>query len=298
MDIRLLRYFTVLADELHFGRAAVRLHMSQPPLSQQIRLLEAELGTPLFLRTQRRVELTAAGSMLKEQLPLVFSQLEKALDLTRQAGRGHMGKLEIGVISSVMFGIVPRLLRVFHERYPNVSWNLNELTPAEQMEALREKRLDVCFFRTDQNNMSHLVSEALSREAISVVLASGHRLAGREKIRLADLADESFVFFGLDRSQFAAYLRQCCIEAGFIPNIRQQVVEVQTLLSLVKEGFGVALLPASTGLGGHDGVVYRALTRPAPTTVLYVTYRKEEPSPALQTFLETARELSALELVK
>ena len=298
MDIRLLRYFSVLAEELHFGRAAVRLHMSQPPLSQQIRLLEAELGTPLFLRTQRRVELTDAGVVLQKQLPIVFTQLERALDLTRQAGRGHMGMLEIGVISSVMFGIVPHLLSVFSQRYPNVSWNLKELTPVEQMEALREKRLDVCFFRSDQKNNPHLISEALSREAVSVVLASAHRLASREKIRLAELAEESFIFFGLDRSHFAGYLRQCCIEAGFMPKIRQQVVEVQSLLSLVKEGLGIALLPTSTGLGGHDGVIYRPLTKPAPSTVLYVTYRKEEPSPALHNFLETAREVSALKSFK
>ena len=108
MDLRLLRYFMALADELHFGRAAERLHICQPPLSQQIRLLEEELGTPLFERSHHRVELTAAGQMLKEQAPLVFEQLERALDLTRQTGRGQLGELEIGMISSVMVACCPR----------------------------------------------------------------------------------------------------------------------------------------------------------------------------------------------
>ncbi|MFC3108684.1 LysR family transcriptional regulator [Undibacterium arcticum] len=294
MDLRLLRYFSVLAEELHFGRAATRLHMSQPPLSQQIRLLELELGTPLFLRTQRRVELTAAGVALKEQAPLVFAQMERAVDLTRQAGRGHLGKLEIGMISSVMVGILPHTLRVFQERYPDVKWTLRELMPAAQLEALKERRLDLCFFRTAQDD-AQLASEPLSSEAIAAVLPQGHRLAKRTRLQLADLAEEPFIFFKLGQSQFAEYLRQCCIEAGFTPRIHQQVVEVQTLLGLVREGLGIALLPASTAHFVHSGIVYRALTQPAPQTTLYAIYRKEDPSPVLQVFLETVRELVAQE---
>ena len=141
MDLRLLRYFMALAEELHFGRAATRLHISQPPLSQQIRLLEEELGTPLFERSHHRVELTPAGKVLKQQAPLVFEQLERALDLTRQTGRGQLGELEIGMISSVMVGVLPRALSRFRERYPQVTWRLHEMTPAAQLTALKEKRI-------------------------------------------------------------------------------------------------------------------------------------------------------------
>lgn len=290
MDLRLLRYFTVLAEELHFGRAATRLHMSQPPLSQQIKLLETELGTPLFLRTQRRVELTAAGMALKAQAALVFAQMERAVDLTRQAGRGHWGTLEIGMISSLMVGLLPQALRTFQDRYPDVKWTLHELQPAAQQAALKERRLDLCFYRMGRSD-PELTSEPLSSEAIAVVLPQQHRLAKRPRLTLKDLADERFISFKLDQSQFAAYLYQSCIEAGFTPNVYQQVVEVQTLLSLVRAGLGIGLLPASTGQFGHAGVVYRALAQPAPGTTLYATYRKDDPSPVLQVFLNIMREL-------
>jgi DNA-binding transcriptional LysR family regulator len=290
MDLRLLRYFTVLAEELHFGRAATRLHMSQPPLSQQIKLLETELGTPLFTRTQRRVELTAAGMALKAQAALVFAQMERAVDLTRQAGRGHWGTLEIGMISSLMVGLLPQALRVFQDRYPDVKWTLHELQPAAQQAALKERRLDLCFYRMGPND-PELTSEPLSSEAIAVVLPQQHRLAKRARVALKDLADERFISFKLDQSRFAASLYQSCIEAGFTPNVYQQVVEVQTLLSLVRAGLGIGLLPASTGQFGHAGVVYRTLAQPAPRTTLYATYRKDDPSPVLQVFLNIMREL-------
>lgn len=290
MDLRLLRYFSVLAEELHFGRAATRLHMSQPPLSQQIRLLEEELGTPLFLRTQRRVELTAAGQALKAQAALVFQQMERAIDLTRQAGRGHWGTLEIGMISSLMVGILPQALRTFQDRYPDVKWTLHEMQPAAQQAALKERRLDLCFYRMGKAD-AELVSEPLSTEAIAVVLPQGHRLARRTHIALHDLAGERFISFKLDQSQFAQYLYQSCIEAGFTPTIYQQVVEVQTLLSLVRAGLGIGLLPESTGQFGHGGVVYRPLAQTAPSTTLYATYRKDDPSPVLQVFLGIMREL-------
>ncbi|MES2257693.1 MAG: LysR family transcriptional regulator [Pseudomonadota bacterium] len=291
MDLRLLRYFSVLAEELHFGRAAARLHMSQPPLSQQIRLLENELGTPLFLRTQRRVELTAAGVALKSQASLVFAQMERAIDMTRQAGRGQLGTLEIGMISSVMVGILPQGLRLFQDRYPDVKWTLHEMAPAAQLAALKEGRIDLCFYRTAQAD-AQLASEALSTEAIAVVLPRHHALARRQRLPLAQLAEEPFIFFKLDSSQFARHLYQCCIEAGFTPRIYQQVVEVQTMLSLVGAGLGIALVPASTIQFGHGGVVYRPLAAPAPLTTLYATYRKQDPSPVLQVFLSTMRELA------
>lgn len=236
MDLRLLRYFMALADELHFGRAAERLHICQPPLSQQIRLLEEELGTPLFERSHHRVELTAAGQMLKEQAPLVFEQLERALDLTRQTGRGQLGELEIGMISSVMVGVLPKALHLFRERYPQVTWRLHEMTPA-------------------------------------------------------DLALEPFVALELKQSRFANFLYQCCIQAGFTPQIRQQVIEVQTLLSLVRAGFGVALLPASIEQLAPAGLVFRNLTPALPEVPLYVTYRADDASPVLKLFLDTLREL-------
>jgi len=212
MDLRLLRYFMALAEELHFGRAATRLHICQPPLSQQIRLLEEELGTPLFERSHHRVELTAAGQVLKEQAPLVFEQLNRALDLTRQTGRGQLGELEIGMISSVMVGVLPRALHLFRERYPQVSWRLHEMTPAAQVKALKEKRIDACVFRVGYDD-PQLRNELLIYEPIRVVMPVDHPLAAKELLAPADLAPEPFVALELKQSRFADFLYQCCIQA-------------------------------------------------------------------------------------
>ncbi|KZE34347.1 LysR family transcriptional regulator [Crenobacter luteus] len=290
MDIRLLRYFSVLAEELHFGRAATRLHMSQPPLSQQIRQLEDVIGTPLFVRSHHRVELTAAGRTLKEQVSLVFTQLERAIDLTRQAGRGQLGELEIGMMSSTMVGILPDALRVFRERYPGVRWRLHELTPAAQLVALKERRIDVCVFRLGYDDPA-VRNELLHHEPIRAALPAAHPLASRAAISPAELSGEALVTFALEQSRFANYLYQWCIQAGFTPRISQQVTEVQTLLSLVRTGFGIALLPASAEQLAPPGVVFRPLSPAMPEVPLFAVYRADDASPVLRLFLDTLREL-------
>lgn len=290
MDLRLLRYFSVLAEELHFGRAAARLHISQPPLSQQIRLLEEELGTQLFERTHHRVELTAAGLVFKEQVPLVFQQLSRALDLTRQTGRGQLGELEIGMISSVMVGVLPNVLHLYCERYPGVDWRLHEMTPAAQLVALKEKRIDACVFRVGHDDPDFR-NELIMYEPIRAVLPASHPLAQQDTVAPADLAEEAFVALKLKHSRFADFLHECCIETGFTPQIRQQVIEVQTLLSLVRADFGVALLPASLEQLAPQGVVFRRLKPALPEVPLYAIYRADDESPVLKLFLETLREL-------
>lgn len=290
MDLRLLRYFSVLAEELHFGRAANRLNISQPPLSQQIRLLEEELGAPLFKRSHHLVELTAAGRVLKQQAPLVFDQLAHAIDVTRQAARGQVGNLEIGMISSVMVGVLPRALHRFRETHRDVGWRLREMTPVAQVAALKEKRIDVCVFRVGHDD-PELRNELLMYEPIRVVLPEQHPLACQQQIMPAELASEAFVALELDQSRFANFLFQCCIQAGFTPQIRQQAIEVQTLLSLVKAGFGVTLLPASLEQVAPPGVVFRHLSPALPEVPLYALYRADDDSPVLRMFLDTLREL-------
>lgn len=290
MNLRLLKYFGVLADELHFGRAAARLHISQPPLSQQIRLLEEELGTPLFERSHHRVELTVAGRTLKEQVPLVFEQFERALDLARQAGRGQLGELAIGMISSVMVGAFPEALNLFRKRYPDVQWHLHEMTPAAQLKALKEKRIDVCVFRCRHDD-PELHSELLMNEPIRAVLPVSHPLAAKPTLAPSDLAAEPFVVLKLKHSQFANFLYQSCVKAGFTPQIQQQVIEVQTLLSLVKAGIGVTIIPASLEQLAPDGIMFRRLEPALPEVPLYVTCRADDRSPVLKLFLDTLHEL-------
>ncbi|WP_322029211.1 LysR substrate-binding domain-containing protein [Paraburkholderia sp. J76] len=292
MDLRLLRYFAVLADELHFGRAAARLHISQPPLSQQIRLLEEELGTPLFNRAQHRVELTEAGKTLSKQVPLIFGQLERAIDLTRCAGRGEVGSLAVGIISSAMVAPIPGALRSFTERHPQVHWTLHEMTPTEQIAALKEKRLDVCFFRLYQDD-PEIRSEAIGRDAALAALPAGHPLAGREEILLSELAHERFVSFGLRQSQLARFLQDACVKARFTPHIEYEVVEVHTLLTLVREGLGVALLPGSARQISTGGVAFVKLAQAELEVSLHARYRADDASPVLHAFLETVREVAA-----
>ena len=289
IDVRALRYFSVLAEELHFGRAAARLNISQPPLSLQIRLLEERLGTALFRRTHHKVELTAAGATLKDQAALVFLQLEKAIEMTRQTARGHMGFLEIGVISSSMVGVVPETLRVFRERYPQVHWQLHELTPNRQIEGLLERRIDVCLFRMPPVQEG-LHNELIMYEALYAALPQGHRLAQHESVSLQDLRDEPFVIFGLGQSRFANFLYQCCVQAGFTPIIHQQVVEVQTQLSLVGANLGVALLPASMQQIAPPSVVFKPIQPAIPKVPLYAIYRDKDDSAALRLFLDVLRE--------
>lgn len=291
MDLRLLRYFAVLADELHFGRAAARLHISQPPLSQQIRLLEEELGTALFIRAQHRVELTEAGKTLSKQVPLIFAQFERAIDLTRCAGRGEVGNLAVGIISSAMVAPIPRALSTFASRHPQVRWTLHEMTPTEQIAALKEKRLDVCFFRLYQDD-PEIRSEAIGRDTAIAALPADHPLAAREAIALSELADERFVSFGLRQSQLARFLQDACVKARFTPHIEYEVVEVHTLLSLVREGLGVALLPSSARQISTGGVAFVKLGEADLEVSLHARYRTDDASPVLHAFLDTLREVS------
>jgi DNA-binding transcriptional LysR family regulator len=290
VNLRWLRYFDTLAEELHFGHAAARLHISQPPLSQQIRLLEEEVGTPLFERSHHHVELTAAGRTLHEQVGLIFEQMDRALDLTRQAGRGQIGELAIGMISSVMVGVLPRALNLFRERYTEVKWHLHEMTPAAQISALKEKRIDICVFRGRYDDPS-LHNELLVYEPIHAALPASHPLARKATLAPTDLATEPFVALALKQSHFANSLIQSCIQAGFTPLIRQQVIEVQTLLSLVRAGLGVAIIPASIKQLAPDGVVFRPLEPALPEAPLFATYRADDNSPVLKLFLDTLREL-------
>lgn len=290
-NLRTLRYFLVLAEELHFGRAAARLNMSQPPLSQQIRQLENNLGVQLFARSHHNVELTPAGLAFQEHAPLIFEQLGKAVSVARMTARGLVGGLEIGVISSSLVGVVPAALEAFRNRYPNVEWQLHELTPPLQIQGLLEKRIDVCLFRMPPEQEG-LHREIIMQEDLMVALPKSHPFAHMSTISLAQLKDQPFVMFGLQQSRFADFLYECCIQAGFIPQIRQQVVEVQSLLSLVGANMGVALLPASMQKLALPNVVFKTVDPAPPQIPLYAIYREGDSSPTLKQFLHIIREMT------
>jgi DNA-binding transcriptional LysR family regulator len=290
MELRHLRYFLALARELSFTRAAERLHVSQPPLSQQIRALEEELGTRLFARTSRRVELTAAGEVFLGHAKAILERVEQASGHARAIGAGSSGHLEIGLSGSLLLGPLPRLIASYRRSFPGVSVALHEMTPAAQLAALLDRRIDLSFSRTAVND-ELFTSELAWPDPVLVALPRGHRLARRRRLELAELRDEPFVMLRLDSSGFARYLHACCVEAGFAPRASQQVVESQAIPSLVAAGLGVSLVAASVRRVHRRGVEYRPLTRGAPRADVYMVQRRDNASPVLRAFIDKAKEI-------
>lgn len=292
MELRHLRYFAALAQELSFTRAAERLHVSQPPLSQQIKSLEEELGTPLFVRTSRRVELTAAGNVFLGHVKAILERVEQACGQARAVGVGQAGHLEIGLSGSLLLGPLPRLIAAFRRSFPGVAVVLHEMTPAAQLAALRDRRIDMSFSRTAVND-ELLASELAWREPVVVAMPRGHALAARRRLELKDLANEDFVMLRLESSGFARYLSECCVQAGFAPRASQQVVESQAIPSLVAAGLGVALVPASLQRVHRRGVEYRPLAGKAPRADVSAICRREGSSPVVRAFLDKVKEALA-----
>ncbi len=270
MELRHLRYFVAVAESLSFTAAAERLGVSQPPLSQQIRDLEAELGTPLLWRTSRSVALTPAGTAFLARARGILGEVEEACAEARAVGAGRTGTLDIGLTGSILAGPLGRLIRLFGERYPGVLVRLHEMPPGEQPAALHAQRIDLGFLRRPPEDPSLKVVRAWP-EAVGVALPAGHRLAARAAIALADLRDEPFV--SLRDSRFATDLWEACREAGFAPRPVQQVVESASLVNLVAAGLGVALVPESACAATRPDIVYRPLLGPAPTADVCALHR-------------------------
>ncbi len=287
MELRHLRYFVAVAEELSFTAAAGRLRVSQPPLSQQIRDLERELAISLFTRTSRRVEITAAGVAFLAHARAILAQAEQAAEQARAIGLGRVGTLDIGMTGSVLMGKLGPLVAAFSVQHPEVAVRLNEMSPQAQQAALHARRTDISFLRRPADD-EELAVELAWPESVGVALPAQHRLAGRRSIPLAALREESFVSLRLSDSRFAQYLRDCCIEAGFAPRISQQVVEAYSLVSLVAAGLGVALVPDCVRSLSHPGVVHRRLADPVPAADVKMLYRPDR-SAAAEHFIRFAR---------
>jgi DNA-binding transcriptional LysR family regulator len=285
MELRHLRYFLAVAEELHFSRAAGRLHMAQPPLSQQIRQLERELGVVLFNRTKRHVELTAAGHAFLEEARRVLAQSERAVRAAQRAARGEIGQLTIGFVPSADLDILPRVLRAWNARFPHVEIELHSLLPIAQIEALREGRIHIGFVRLPVDE-GGLVVERIQREPLLAALPHRHRLARSPLVRLADLANDTLILFPRDIAPgyYDAFI-SACRRAGFTPRVLHPG-SMQTNLGLVSAGLGVSLLPASIRNLRRTGVVYRPLAPPVPQVEMAAAYSPEERSAVLPAFLQ------------
>lgn len=287
MELRHLRYFAAVAEERHFGRAAARLGIAQPPLSKQLQDLERELGYPLFDRSCRPIELTAAGQALLEHAGALLESLEIAVRETRRAGAGHSGRVAIGYPSSLAYSGLTRLLRAFRERSPDVAIEVRELPPADQIEALKRGDLDVGFVRAPLHE-PQLASENIRTEKLVLALPADHRLAIRERIALSAVAREPFVFFPRARGPgFFDLLISFCRDSGFTPHIVQEAPQID-VLALVAAGFGLSILPDSVRELRRGDIVLRPIIG-SPTTELRLVWRSGDTTPAVARFIETVR---------
>ena len=289
MELRHLRYFIAVAEELHFGRAAQVLGISQPPLSQQIQALEQEVGARLFERTNRRVELSEAGRLFLEEARLVLAQVDKAADVARRAQLGELGELKIGFTSSAPFSsTIPQAIFAFRQRFPSVHLNLREMSSTRVADALVDESIQVGIMRPLPLPDSLTVVE-LMREPLVAVLSSKHPLvAGSEAgLFLSALALEPFVFFPRSYgSGLYTQLLSLARDAGFSPHFAQEAGEAMTIIGLVAAGLGVSVLPASYRRMRIDGVVYRPLLDPQAISAVWLVQRKDQTSPMAKAFVE------------
>lgn len=289
LDLKLLKCFVVLAEELHFGRAAQRLHISQPPLSLKIQTLEAELGTQLFLRSSRRVELTHSGQILLAEARRVLRDAEQLVKLAASLELGEAGTLAIGFNALLAYRLMPQLVSAFSERYPEVKITLHEMVSSEQVAALVEHQIDIGLLRPPLPPGFRSLS--LGSEEMVVFLPAKHPLASQETVPLASLAGEPMLMFSPGESSYLHNVTmEMCTEAGFAPVVRQETRHIHAIVALVGTGMGVALLPASAGFIQMDGIAIRRLqksaqageTRRAHTVIAAL---QGNANPAVQHFL-------------
>ena len=289
MELRHLRYFVAVAEELSFTRAARRLRISQPPLSQQIQDLETEIGAPLFDRSSRRVELTAVGASFLEHAKAILAQSKDALEDARAIASGRAGMIRLGTTGSVLLGPLARLISEFTRAHPGILIRLREMGPSEQVIATEARRVDIVFLRHPPEETDLVVERAWAEE-VGVCLPLGHPLAALPVVPLAALEGHDLIALRLRDSLFSQYLRDRCLAAGFTPRILHEVVESYSLTSLVAAGLGLALVPECVRALARSDVVYRPLEPPAPRADVAMLYRPDHVAP-LGHLLALAREL-------
>lgn len=294
MELRHLRYFRMVAAELHFGRAAEKLHIAQPPLSKQIQQLEAELGFELFARTKRSVALTPAGQAFLIEVDQIFQKLDRAIDIGKQTSRGELGQISIGFVGSATYNILPIMLQRFRDRYPHVQIELHELTTDRQLIWLREGRIDLGLIRPPMID-PNFASQIIFQESLVVALPINHHLAKLDSIELSALAAEPFILFP---RQLAPGLYDpiiaICQVAGFSPQVVQECIQMQTIVSLVSANMGVSILPTSIQEAQRQGVIYKPIQAGSISVdqlaKIAIIWRIDEDSPTINRLIEIVLE--------
>jgi DNA-binding transcriptional LysR family regulator len=291
LELRHLRYFIAVAEELHFSRAAKRLHMAQPPLSQQICKLEQYIGHALFTRNSRTVALTQAGAALLERSRYLLRRLEDDLETVRRVGRGEIGTLTVGFIGSAMLTALPALIGNYRKRFPTVDLRLRELTTTSLVETIRQGAADLGFLR-DAGPREDLIIENVVAERFVVALAKKHRLANRKRISLVELKGEPLILFARELGPLAwDKTIALCETSGFRPKIVQDAPEWLTVLRLVSSGLGFSIAPACVATIQTPGVVCRELTKCPVSTNIELARRSDHLNPIMEAFLAEARKM-------
>lgn len=292
MELRQLRYFVAVAEERHFSRAARRLHLSQPPLSLQIRQLEEKIGVKLFERSTRRVDLTDAGRTLLTRARAILAAAEEARGAARETTLGLQGMLEVGFVSSATLSLLPPALRLFRERFGGVGLELRELTSAQQTEALHEGDIRVGLVRLPLEAPG-IEIEAVLEEPLLVAIPSGHPLEKLDRVPVEEMVDYPLVFFSRQLVPgFHAQIVELFGSVGAVPTVAQYAVHLQTIVGLVAGGLGLAILPGSATRVRREGVTYRPLDAPGATSWLGLAWRREDQSELARNFVQTVREVA------
>jgi DNA-binding transcriptional LysR family regulator len=298
MELRHLQQFVAVAEEKHITRAAERLGMQQPPLSQRIKAIEGELGVQLFKRKARGVDLTAAGRIFFDHARMTIAQHERGLNATRRAARGEEGQLRVGVPPTAPFHpIVPAAVRSFREAFPLVSLTMDECLRTELVGRMQNELMDVAFIRAPLSKIDGLTIQALCVEPMIIALPTGHplvRKTSEEPIPLSALSEETFVAYAREQGP-AIYEATvaACLKAGFTPRLGQEAPRVTSALSLVAAGLGIAIVPASMQRMGMENVVYRGIKGAAQLKAfLQIATRRNDSSAVVRNFLGIVRRIA------
>lgn len=295
MDLRQIKYFIAVAEELNIGRAALKLHISQPPLTRQIKQLEDELGVQLFLRTPRGVELTQAGEMFLVESRNIRSLVDAAVERTSRAGQGKLGRLDIGFFGSAIFSAIPQILQNFRNSHPDVNVALHAMTKQEQIQALRQKRITVGITRLPAHHPD-IVSQTIIEEKLYVAAHVDSVLCEHNLISLSDLSKHPMIVFpNTGRPNFADKVIKICTTHGVTPLISHVVGDANLGVALVAAGYGICLVPASVTTLKIPSVIYLPIKEPASVDLSCI-YRLDDQSPILSAFLQVANTLGDVNL--
>lgn len=292
MELRHLRYFVAVAEELHFGRAAERLHIAQPPLSRQIRDLEEELGVPLFDRVARGIELTPAGRAFLPEARLTLAQAERAQRSAQRAAKGEIGRLRVGFVEAATYSaILPNVLGFFRMHLPQIGLSLFEMSSGEQEEAFRDGRIDLGMLDNPPPDAERWLNvEPVYGDPLVAALPESHPLAAAARVTLADLAGDSFVLFPRsDVPRLYDEFIASCRAAGFSPRVVQQAAGWHTLAGLVGAGVGTGFVPRSLADAGRPGIVYKRVRGLTVAVEMSAAWKKGDTSPVRERFVTALR---------